>query len=281
MYSFVYTRLNTMGSEEGMVRNYAKYAVLGVICLTALGSAAGALACSTEAWLGGASGIPANAMAGSPPSVSRYSELCGFAVTATSHVQDNNPSDARYRARFYVLDGLTGSDPVDIFEAYSDEAATAALFRVRFDGAQFTFDATSAGGGSASIGSANGWNSVEFDWDTGSNTFSFWVNTDATTDEPDGSVNAGAGTVESVRLGAPNGFAPQTGKLTYDAFESRRTTPVGRLLVGDSNGNGSITIADVVSVLNELAGTLQIGQPDCNENGTVTIADAVCLINSL
>jgi hypothetical protein len=51
--------------------------------------------------------------------------------------------------------------------------------------------------------------------------------------------------------------------------------------VGDANGNGSITVADVVSVLNELAGTLQSGQPDCNENGGVTVADAVCLINSL
>jgi hypothetical protein len=207
--------------------------------------------------------------------------LCGLAVTNTSYVQDNNASDTRYRARFYVLDGLAGADPIDIFVAYSDEGATTTLFKVAFNGAQFTFNATGAGGGSNTAASVNGWNVVEFDWDTGANTFRFWVNADATSANPTGSVNAGTGTVEAVRLGAPNGFSPQTGKLTFDAFESHRTTPVGELLACDTNGNGSRTIADVVAVLNELAGTLQVGQPDCNKNGGVTVADAVSLINSL
>jgi Dockerin type I domain len=257
------------------------YALFGGIILVGLGFAMDAQACSTDGWLGGVSGFPANAVAGSPPAVSRYSELCALAVTGQAHVQDDNPSDARYRARFYVLDGLTGAAAIDVFEAYSDEAATNPLFKVSFNGSQFTFDATDAGGTSTTFASVNGWNLVEFDWDSDTGDFDFWVNADATTDPTSGSVNSGTGTVEAVRLGAPNGFAPQTGKLTFDAFESHRTTPVGPLLVGDSNGNGSVTIADVVSVLNELAGTLQVGQPDCNENGSVTVADAVCLINSL
>ncbi len=252
-------------------------ALLGSVFLLGFGCAFDIQACTTDGWFG-SSGAPNPA---SPPAVSRYSELCGLAVTNTSYVQDNNASDTRYRARFYVLDGLAGADPIDIFVAYSDEGATTTLFKVAFNGAQFTFNATGAGGGSNTAASVNGWNVVEFDWDTGANTFRFWVNADATSANPTGSVNAGTGTVEAVRLGAPNGFSPQTGKLTFDAFESHRTTPVGELLACDTNGNGSRTIADVVAVLNELAGTLQVGQPDCNKNGGVTVADAVSLINSL
>jgi hypothetical protein len=257
------------------------HALSAGVILIGLGFAMDAAACTTDGWLGGTGNIPPNAVAGSPPAVSRYSEFCALAVTSQAHVQDDNASDTRYRARFYVLDGLTGAAAIDVFEAYSDEAATNPLFKVSFNGSQFTFDATDAGGTSTTFASVNGWNLVEFDWDSVGGSFDFWVNADAVTDPTSGSVNSGTGTVEAVRLGAPNGFAPQTGKLTFDAFESHRTTPVGPLLVGDANGNGSRTIADVVSVLNELAGTLQIGQPDCNENGSVTVADAVCLINSL
>lgn len=256
-------------------------ALFGSIVLMALGFAPGAQACTTDGWLGGTSGVPANANPASPPTVARYSELCALAVTNTSHVQDDNASDMRYRARFYVLDGLTGAGTIDVFEAYSDEAATNPLFKVSFNGAQFTFDATDAGGTSTTAASVNGWNIVEFDWDSVAGDFRFWVNADATTDAATGTVDSGTGTVEAVRMGAPNGFTGQTGKVTFDAFESHRTTPVGELLACDANGNGSRTIADVVAVLNELAGTLQVGQPDCNKNGGVTVADAVSLINSL
>jgi hypothetical protein len=275
-----YRQLNTGRMRDQQMRNMDR-ALLGSVFLFGFGLAYDTQACTTEGWLGGNSGVPGSANPASPPTVARYSELCALAVTNTSHVQDNNASDTRYRARFYVLDGLTGANTVDIFVAYSDEAASNPLFKVGFNGSQFTFDATAAGGTSTTAASVSGWNLVEFDWNSVAGDFDFWVNADAVTDAATGSVNSGTGTVEAVRLGAPNGFNSQTGKVTFDAFESHRTTPVGPLLVGDSNGNGSVTIADVVSVLNELSGTLQIGQPDCNENGGVTVADAVCLINSL
>jgi hypothetical protein len=256
-------------------------AALSISLLAGLGLGMDATACTTEGWLGGNNGVPASANPASPPTVARYSELCALAVTNTSHVQDNNASDTRYRARFYVLDGLTGAGTIDVFEAYSDEAATNPLFKVSFNGSQFTFDAPDAGGTATTAASVNGWNIVEFDWDSVAGDFIFWVNADATTAAATGTLNSGTGTVEAARLGAPNGFAGQAGKVTFDAFESHRTTPVGELLACDTNGNGSRTIADVVAVLNELAGTLQLGQPDCNKNGGVTVADAVSLINSL
>jgi hypothetical protein len=262
------------------VQNHFKHAAVGVLCLVGLGFAVGADACSTDAWQGGVVGGSAN----SPPTIPRYSELCGFQLdNAQGHVQDNNAtSDARYRARFYVLDGLTGAGAIDIFEAYADNGATNPLFKVAFDGSQFTFDATDAGGGSASVASANGWNLVEFDWDSGTNTFSYWVNADALSDPANGDVNAGTGTVEAVRLGAPNGFASQTGKLTYDAFESRRTTPIGALLAGDGNNDGNVNSGDIISVINEFfnSNNLASGQPDCNGDGNVNSGDIICIINT-
>jgi hypothetical protein len=235
------------------------------------------LACSTDGWIGGSVGGTAD----SPPAVARYSEFCAYALTESGYVQSNFASDERYRGRFYVLDGLTGGDAIDIFEAYAADSATGPLFRIAFDGAEFTFDATDAGGNSASTPASSGWNLIEFDWDSGTNTFTYWVNADAAVDPASGSVAAGTGTVEAVRLGAPNGFLPQTGKLTFDAFESHRMDPVGGLLDGDANGNGSLTIADVITIGNELNGTLGAGQPDCNRNGSITIADVICVGNKL
>jgi hypothetical protein len=259
--------------------SYLKSARL-VILLTSIfvGAPAGALACSTDGWLGGVSGGTAD----SPPAVARYSEFCAYALTDEGYVQSNLANDAKYRARFYVLDGLTGGDAIDIFEAYASDAATGPLFKVAFDGSQFTFDATAAGGGAASVAASSGWNVVEFDWDSGTNTFSYWVNTDASVDPTSGSVAAGTGTVQAVRLGAPNGFLPQTGKLTFDAFESHRANPVGTLLAGDSNGNGSINVFDMISIQNEILDPLNklaLGQPDCNGNGSVNVFDMICVQN--
>jgi hypothetical protein len=201
-------------------------------------------------------------------------------------VQSNAASDTKYIGRFYVFPDVSGSGEVDLLVAYAEDTATTPLFRIAYDGSNFKFDAGGAGGSNDTTPAASGWNLVEFEFNSDGN-FSFWVNETWDFDllsystGPTGTFAAGSGTVEAVRLGAPNGMASQVGTISYDAYEAHRESQVGGLLVGDANGNGSITIADVVAVLNELAGTLQSGQPDCNENGGVTVADAVCLINSL
>ncbi|NND58220.1 MAG: hypothetical protein HKN57_13325 [Xanthomonadales bacterium] len=195
-------------------------------------------------------------------------------------------ADSRYIARFYVLDGLTGSGNVEIFEAYSDDAANSPLFKIIFDGSQFIFDAsaTSGGGTSSPVASANGWNLVEIDWQS-DGSFKYWVNSDADVDPETGSVNAGTGTVQSVRLGAPNGFGGQSGKLTYDAFESHRTTPVGALLACDAEGdatNNDVDINDALAALDEVFANPSIlakGQPDCDLNGSVNINDALAILD--
>jgi hypothetical protein len=258
-------------------------ALFGSIVLLGLGLGFNAEACSTDGWAGGTSNIPANGQAASPPGVSRYSEFCALAITGQAHVQSNFAvNESQYRARFYVLDSLTGAGTVDIFEAYSDEGGASPLFKISFNGSQFTFDATDAGGGSDTVSAASGWNLVEFDWNSDGNTFSYWVNLDATTEAANGSVNAGAGTVDSVRVGAPNGFGGQSGSLVYDAFESHRTTPVGALLNCDAQGDVDIDINDALAIVDEVFGNptvLATGQPDCDLNGEININDVLAVVD--
>ena len=140
-------------------------------------------------------------------------------------------------------------------------------------GSNFVFNA--GDGASGAIPGAAGWNLVELSW-VGGTGMNFWVNTESS-EAATGTISAAAGTVESVVLGA----AALDGTLVFDAYVSQRDTLIGGLLMGDANGNGSLTIADAVTLFNELNGTLAEGQPDCNMSGGITIADAVCLFNAL
>ena len=51
------------------------------------------------------------------------------------------------------------------------------------------------------------------------------------------------------------------------------------LIKGDVNGDGDVTIADGVEVLNAMAGESVSGDPDVNGDGDVTIADFVAVLN--
>ena len=260
--------------------------ILGSVLLIGLGFGLNAQACTTDGWQGGAS----NAIADSPSAVARYSEFCAMQVddqTGAGHVQSNFASDSRYIGRFYVLPKLNGSDAVDILVAYSDEdPAATELFSIAYDGTDFIFDASGAGGGSGSAVAANGWNLIEFEFNSDGQ-FNYWVNEDWDSNglsygAMTGDFAAGTGTVEAVQLGAPNGFGNHTGTLNFDAYESHRTTPVGALVVADANNNGSVNIFDMIAMQNEIldpVGSLAPGQPDCNKNGGVNVFDMICAQN--
>jgi hypothetical protein len=152
------------------------------------------------------------------------------------------------------------------------------------------FVLSSAGGSKASTAASSGWNLVEFEYDSDSGDFNYWVNVAWDFDllsyaAPTGTFASGTGTVDAVQLGAPNGMGGFTGgftgELTFDAYEAHRTTNAGALVVADANGSGTVTSGDAARILNEvsLGGTLSDGQPDCNENGNVTSGDATCVLN--
>lgn len=241
----------------------------------------GAFACTTDGWLAGAVG----AVNADDPNngVPRVKGVCGLEVTGAGHVMDGSPSEEPdFIGHFYFLPQfIEGAGTPELLIAYSDEEGTSELFSVKYDGANIIFDATAAGGTMTSFpADTTHWNLVEFDWHNNASG-SLWVNSDATIDPPDATFTSGTGLVESVKLGAPNGLDGLVGIANFDEYVSKRDTFVGALLMGDANGNGSLTIADVVALFNELNGTLAEGQPDCNMSGSITIADVVCLFNAL
>jgi hypothetical protein len=264
--------------------------IFGSVLLIGLGLGLNAQACTTDGWASDSGNIPPNAVAGSPTLISRYSELCALEVNATSYVQSDEASDTRYIGRFYVYPNTGGAGTVDILIAYSDQVTTDAttdLFTISYDGTDFTFDATEAGGGMASTAASSGWNLVEFEYDSDSSTFNYWVNEAWDFDAlsytaPTGTFASGAGTVEAVQLGAPNGMGGLTGEITLDAYEAHRTTSVGALLGCDAEGDVDIDINDVLAVVDEVFGNpvvLAAGQPDCDINGSVNINDALGIVD--
>jgi len=97
--------------------------IFGSILLIGLGFSLQTQACTTTGWAD-SSNIPGSGEAGSPTTVSRYSEFCALEVTGTSYVQSNAASDTRYIGRFYFLPKTSGAGTVDILIAYSDQAVT-------------------------------------------------------------------------------------------------------------------------------------------------------------
>jgi len=251
---------------------------LGVLLIFSIFTSS-VFACTTDGWLAGASGAvnPNDPNSG----VARVKGTCGLEVTGQGHVMDGSPSvDGKFIGHFYFLPEFTsGSGTPDLFIAYSDEGGTTELFSVRYDGANIILDATAATGTSVSVpADTSHWNLVEFTWESGA-TGSLWVNSDATIDAPDATFTSGAGLVESVKLGAPNGFGSLVGQASFDEYESRREQQVGLLLAGDANLDGLINSADIDLVVTEfLLGTLAEGVIDCNLDGEVNSGDIDCVV---
>ncbi len=237
-----------------------------------------ALACSTTAWSPGASGDVTT----SDPAdgVPRVSGSCGFKVFGAGHVQDNSPdTEDQFIGRFYFLPKLSGSGEADIFVAYSDEASTE-LFSVNYDGTNIIIDATAASGDKSTPipVTSDHWHLIEFSWEAGQSG-SLWVNADATKEPASTTFASGTGAVESIRLGAPNGFGGLTGMAFFDDYQSDRSQPVGALLAGDGNQDGALDEEDVTAVVDEfLHDTYPGGVVDCNLDGEVNSGDVNCVV---
>ncbi|MBK8283434.1 MAG: hypothetical protein IPK97_00370 [Ahniella sp.] len=270
-----------------------------ILGLAVLAGADIAAACSVAQWGAGAppgGGVVGAPVAGDPAAngVKRYGGLCGLRSAApANYVQDGTPagaSEGAYIGRFYVFTG-TGTGEATIFQgvsgseniiniAYNNTGSQATSgFRFRkANGA--TFDEV------ANI-RANSWYSIEFNWNRTAATLDVVVqgNGTAAVDPAafTGHTSSG-GTVgiDFVRLGWISGGAGT--EVVVDAFESRRATAIGRLLRGDSNGSGSITIGDATALVTEVNGGALAGgagtnpAPECNEQGGITIGDASCVV---
>lgn len=247
--------------------------------------------CNTTAW--GAGSVTAVVGAPTPgnPTVAdadgvvrRYSGQCGLRATALgNYVQDGTPTaEPSFIARFYVYAGVTGGS-AKVFNALNTTAA-GSTFSVDWNGTGFDFkngagatQFTIAAPGAAPFN--NKWYAVELKYTDSTDTIAANVKGNSSLTQNAGT-SAGFTTAgpDTIQLGFISGAA--TGEIHVDAYESRRSTDIGRLLRGDANNIGGRSFADAGAIVNEqLNGVLAAGQPDCNESGTVTFADAGCVVN--
>lgn len=242
-----------------------RMATAGALVAGSLFAGQAALACTTGNWSNTVGGVVAGERVAD--NIERYSGLCGMQTPggAVAYVQDDNPGGiGRIRARFYVLANNTSA--ANIYRGFTSGGSQ--LFNVQL-GSGGAVTLTSGGATASANGVSGNWNSIEVDWNASGGQLVLTVNEQSPVSVPL-SVSGGVG---FVRLGNLNGAS---GTMNFDAYESRRTTEVGRLLVGDVNASGSITPADVVAARLEFLGTEQPGQPDCNESGSISPADVVC-----
>ncbi len=241
--------------------------------------------CNTNAWgvdLSPGQGVAGAPLAGSPTqSVSRYSGRCGLQSDAAGEfVRDGSPADEpTYIARFYVKPNVTTGTAV-LFQALDDAFPAAPAIQISQTGTQLGIAARGATSTNVTI-TANRWYAVEVNWTAGGNmTYSVQGNgaTSASTGTLTG-VTAGT-QVDQASLGWISGGSG--GDVTTDAFESRRTQPIGRLCRGDANGDTFLGAQDRVQIVNEILGTaLAAGQPDVTEDGFVGAADRVQIVNRI
>jgi hypothetical protein len=270
---------------------------LALVAAAALGMAGtnAAFACSTAAWAattgGGETGNPVEGRptdAASP--VARYSGQCGLkATTAGNFVTDGTPAaETAFRARFYVYTGLASGNAV-VYRARNGAGADQITVTYNRDTGNllFAIPGTPTGTPTAPV-APNAWYSVELAWaqagTLNATVRGAGVATDSTVALTGGTAG---GVIETAQLGfiSGSGVSANTGTaregIITDAYESRRSTAIGRLCRGDANGSNTITVGDAVQILNESfpGGPLTSGQPDCNENGSITVGDAVCALN--
>jgi hypothetical protein len=269
--------------ELVLMRNTNSKSILGrtaaasALLLGAAFASQAAMACTLDNWTSFNGAVAAGSPnLGIPGGVARYSGLCGMEVTGAGYVEDENPGGIdRIVARFYVWAG-NSSDSV-IYEGYGDDNGGTPRFDVEIAGGNIVLTDASTGQFVSQPANSNAWNSVEIDWAqaAGTGVISLAVNGASATEN---TALSNVGTqLQSVRLGNING---SSGTTYFDAYESRRSTAVGRLVVADSNADSSINGLDIVVLRNEVLGnSLATGQPDCNENGAIDGLDIVCTRN--
>jgi len=248
------------------------------IALGLLLGAQTAMACTVGNWNGGTSG--AGVLASGPdgpdgkPAISRYSGVCAMqaAESSSEWVQDNSPGGIeRIRARFYLLNDLAAGQSAQIYRGFSSTTGSGPLFTVTMnDAGQVVLrDNTVVQNVSQSSGSK--WTSVEIDWSQGSGTGVISLSVNGQSPDVLSTLNNAGSSLQSIRLGNLNGAG---GALNFDAYESRRTTEIGRLCVGDADGSGERGLGDLQAIFEEFQfGTLASGQPDADENGDVGLGD--------
>lgn len=265
-------KINTFKTVRGGLTNLALAAGLAMVGQSAL-------ACSSDLWAQD-TGVTLGGPEDTTPNISRFSGLCAMqADSAGPYVVDDSPGGInRIRARFYMY--VNQDADAAVYRGFDSSNGQVFEVSVNPTSGDVVFSSVGASTSATCPGCANDgfWNSIEVDWNADGGNLSLWVNTDARDVPADDTQSLStAATVSTVRLGNLDGVA---GTMNFDAYESRRTTEIGRLLRGDADANGAIGGGDITAIINEFLNVqLSNGQPDCDGNGSVGGGDITCVIN--
>ena len=219
----------------------------------------------------------------------RYAGPCGLRVPLDDeprYVRDGSPAaESEYKVRFYVfLNDLSGN--VLLFEAV--DSAGDPLIEIWYDHANSVFAADmETDSGAENLGelpAAPGWNSIQFQWGSVTDEDGVpveGVNAEFIVNESNpirANLDLKDALLTEARLGNVSGA--NGGYLDFDDFDSRRSSPPGRLVRGDAANTGSVNSQDLQAVRNEILGSaFAAGQPDCTEDGSIGAPDLQCVRN--
>jgi len=249
--------------------SFGRLLAAGALVSGAIFAAQGSMACTLNNWSTSTGAVTA----GDPGSgFTRYSGFCSMESSGQGYVQDNSPGGIdRIVARFYVFNGNTASS--EIYAGFGSTDGSDQRFSVELDSnGEVTLTDLASTESVTQVGNTD-WLSVEIDWaqGAGDGVISLSVNGQAP-NELDTLGNVGS-LLESVQLGNINGAA---GELSFDAYESRRSTAVGRLCEGDAILDGERDFADINAIFVEFAtggNNAAAGNPDITEDGLIDFAD--------
>lgn len=299
------------------------FVAISAVAGLSMAPAAFSQTCATSAW--GQGGNPTVAatvgapVAGGPTaSASRYQGQCGLRAPTNggNYVQDSSPAaEPTFRARFYAFLPNTGSAST-IFRAGNATADSALTtftdgrIRVVYNGTG-TINVFGPGGtpNLACTGLTTGrWYSIELAYNSTGSALGTGADTLAAnslratvigqgnaatgnaapqincTQTGGGITNVATNTIDYVQLGNLTG-GPAGNAITVDSYESRRTTPIGRLCRGDADNNNGLGTNDRTVITQELANFGQTfrapGTADCNEDGSISTGDRTCVTQRL
>jgi len=266
------------------IRLPIQLALLSTCMLFSLSS----LACTDLLWEGAETGGATSTGDWLTDSFARVSGLCSMQVAGLGQVHDATPLDeAEMHGRFMFLPKTLTGTPAEvvIFETFSNNDGSSSVFTISYDGVDFIMRSGAAVATTPAV--TDFWNMVAFSFDNAGNS-NLWVSSDRTFDidsellTPHATISTnGAGVINSVILGTPNGLDTFTGTAQFDDYISTREAQPGMpALIGDGNNDGNIDSLDFLNVIDEIFKTDQgLGQPDCNLDGAVDSLDFLCIID--
>lgn len=245
--------------------------------------------CTTANWSngGGVVGVVSTGTQG--VSNRRFAGPCAARMlggSANYLVDDSPASEGSYIVRFYAfLDHLQGQAVIFAALDASDEPLIQVIYNVPSNN-DLSLRAWPAVGGSPVdvqfVNVAPGWQEIELVWAASNDPGNIVFQVDGS--EQTATVATDGLRIHTAQLGLING-ASLTGSADFDDFDSRRTSRpsvTNPQPAGDANADGTLTGADLTSLVNELLGvSFALGQPDCNQDGAITGADFTCIVNQI